>query len=187
MKQNKRYRRPNAEALLQQAIDFAEGAVKTNAAWRQVCAALMHGTGTAPIVFGDAPHELRRWSAVQIASLQMELRRFFRTLVSGKIQDDQGALLPAVRLQNVELSPHASLGDQIVLALDGSARDVIWFQVINLLQSIGVRRLQLCPCGRVFARVGRREFCSTRCQKRYYMRKFRQDQEDHHESKTRAR
>jgi hypothetical protein len=117
----------------------------------------------------------------------MELRRFFRTLVSGKIQDDQGALLPAVRLQNVELSPHASLGDQIVLALDGSARDVIWFQVINLLQSIGVRRLQLCPCGRVFARVGRREFCSTRCQKRYYMRKFRQDQEDHHESKTRAR
>lgn len=33
--------------------------------------------------------------------------------------------------------------------------------------------LRYCLCGRPFARKGRREFCSMRCQKRMYMRAYR--------------
>jgi hypothetical protein len=67
----------------------------------------------------------------------------------------------------------AKLGSDVALRIDGTAKDVLTFQVINLLRAAGVKRLQRCDCGRAFVRIRRQEFCSERCQKRVYMRKLR--------------
>lgn len=46
-------------------------------------------------------------------------------------------------------------------------------QTLRLLHAVGIDRLLTCQCGRVFAKRGRREFCSSRCRGRVYMRAYR--------------
>lgn len=47
-------------------------------------------------------------------------------------------------------------------------------QAAALLDEIrAARRISICDCGAVFTREGKRHFCSTRCQSRVYMRRFR--------------
>lgn len=58
--------------------------------------------------------------------------------------------------------------------------DAVWlYQVVRLFEAIGTERIQMCPatdCGRVFLKVTKKEFCSTRCQSRTYMRKRRAEE-----------
>jgi hypothetical protein len=51
-------------------------------------------------------------------------------------------------------------------------------QVLRLLQFVGVTRLKICDCDRLFVQVGKRRFCSERCQTRVYMRRFRAGETD---------
>ena len=60
--------------------------------------------------------------------------------------------------------------------VDGPLRDRFRFSVLRILNTVGVDKLAICPapdCGRLFVRVTRKEYCSTRCQSRLYMRKYR--------------
>jgi uncharacterized protein with beta-barrel porin domain len=82
----------------------------------------------------------------------------------------------------------------VALTVEGhAAADVLTFQIVHLVQRVGLERLRRCPCGRVFAKTGRREFCSDRCQKRYYMRALRSEKRRErkrrrrHGKKTRTR
>jgi hypothetical protein len=62
-------------------------------------------------------------------------------------------------------------GSDVFFRIDGSPTAAVLFQVGGILRAAdAAKRLQLCECGRVFARIGRQEFCSERCQKRVYMR-----------------
>ena len=63
-----------------------------------------------------------------------------------------------------------------------SVRDRFLHRVIRLLEGVTATQLQVCqapqagsedPCGRVFLKLTRKEFCSARCQSRAYMRKLR--------------
>lgn len=57
-------------------------------------------------------------------------------------------------------------------------------RVIRLFEEVGLDKLQVCQalqpgrddaiCGRLFLKVTRKEFCSTRCQSRTYMRGYSQ-------------
>ena len=58
----------------------------------------------------------------------------------------------------------------IVSIVDGSPEDVLLFQLAALVQAVGFASLLECDCGKPFVKVGRRKFCSTRCQKRVFMR-----------------
>jgi CGNR zinc finger len=65
------------------------------------------------------------------------------------------------------------------IGVNGSPRDRFLYRVIRLLDELGIEKLHTCPapkCGRLFFKVTRKEFCSTRCQSRVYMRRYRQGQ-----------
>jgi hypothetical protein len=79
----------------------------------------------------------------------------------------------------------ATVRDDVALTVEGhSDVDVLTFQIVHLVQKVGLDRLRRCLCGRVFAKTGRREFCSDQCQKRFYMR-ARRAQEREREQRTR--
>ena len=60
---------------------------------------------------------------------------------------------------------------------NGSPRDRFLYRVIRLLHDVGFDKLRTCrrpDCDRLFFKVTRKEFCSTRCQSRFYMREYRE-------------
>ena len=82
---------------------------------------------------------------------------------------------PVGRRRRQRLRPKA--GSKAVTAfIHGTPRDVLLYQVITLLGRVGgVERLRLCPaadCGHVFLKIGRRDFCSDRCQRRVFLRTY---------------
>lgn len=94
------------------------------------------------------------------------------------------ALLPAVR--EVLHSPNRHMGTlQINVTLRVSESDariqisnaplghLIAIQTLFLVRGVGRDSVPRCGCGRRFVKVGKRSNCSTACQKRFYMRKFR--------------
>ena len=71
-----------------------------------------------------------------------------------------------------------------VLACDRRPRESAIYLVVRLLERLGRDRLLLCPaarpwamgtvrCGRLFLKVGRKEYCSTMCQQRENQRRHR--------------
>lgn len=74
--------------------------------------------------------------------------------------------------------------DRTVLLVHGTPTDVFRYNVTRILESGGLERLRRCPsergphghgrpCDQVFVKVGRRQFCSTQCQTRAYMRRYK--------------
>ena len=63
---------------------------------------------------------------------------------------------------------------RVGLLVYGEPRDWFLYRIFQLLERLGVERLRVCPeekCGhRLFFKVTRKEFCSTKCQSRFYMR-----------------
>lgn len=57
--------------------------------------------------------------------------------------------------------------------VSGNLIDLLCYQVFSLVATVGLERLQRCKCGRGFIKRGRREYCSTRCQNRYFMQEER--------------
>ena len=66
----------------------------------------------------------------------------------------------------------------------GELRDRFLYRLVRLLEDQGVEKVLRCPCGRLFFKVTRKEYCSTRCQSRLYMRTYRESQKV---SKARSR
>jgi len=50
-------------------------------------------------------------------------------------------------------------------------------RIVSLLRIVGAERIARCDCGRVFVRLGKRRTCSVRCQRRVYMRQYRNPDE----------
>lgn len=180
---DKRYTRTQAEELLARLVAFAEaGEGASVGVGKGLLTKLISARLGDTIVGSDARRELENWTTSQVRARQRSLAQFLRMFlipIGFEIQVNR-LLLGAVQL-----------GSDVALKVDGSAGDVLLFQTISLLRVAGVRRLQACACGRVFARIGRQEFCSERCQKRVYMRNRRADEraerERGHGKKTRAR
>jgi hypothetical protein len=90
---------------------------------------------------------------------------------------------------SASISPSAGGGQaHYNLDVDGSLRDKVVYRLMSLLAETGLDRLLSCPasgCGRLFLKLTRKEFCSSRCQSRSYMQRFRakepeQEQERQH-------
>jgi hypothetical protein len=55
----------------------------------------------------------------------------------------------------------------------GSPLDRFLYQAVRVMETGGAEKLLACPasgCGRLFSKVTKKRFCSTRCQSRTYMR-----------------
>lgn len=60
-----------------------------------------------------------------------------------------------------------------VIVVEGPLGHLIALQMFALLRLVGRETVHRCECGQLFVRAGKRRFCSTRCQKRVYMRRLR--------------
>jgi hypothetical protein len=169
--------KPNAsdEQLLSRLVRFAEterltGLLKHRRLLRDVLS-----RGEVHIL-NDAPRELRTWPAESIRILRLDLLRLLRALVT--VTQSHAATPLRLTVSSLKFEPIAA-GHKVALAVDGSTRDVLWFQVIDLLRTVGTDRVRQCPaCERLFIKRGRREYCSDKCQARLYMRGRRQRGQD---------
>jgi hypothetical protein len=74
-------------------------------------------------------------------------------------------------------------GTAVRLLVMGSVLDRWMYQIVRVLEAVGVEKLRACPaprpgepsteCGRFFLKVTVKKCCSTRCQSRMYMRGYR--------------
>ena len=143
------------------------------------------------VLVSDARHEIlgtseiEPWSVEKCVEFQDSLRAFFRSL----IREEPGGLVPTLQIERFEFGVAPTGTAHVVVTIDGTAANVLRFQLVQLILAAGLERLRKCECGRVFARTGRREFCSPRCQKRVYMRAKRKLERDgerrRHGKKTR--
>ena len=85
-----------------------------------------------------------------------------------------------VKLTLVVMGPFHATGEKpdpvVTIGVSGPPRDQVLYRVIRFVEELGTERVKACPepkCGRLFFKVTRKEFCSTKCQSRSYMRKLR--------------
>lgn len=194
---NKRYTRARAEATLARLARCAfeakpptEAGLKDSKSWREV-RQVLRDVVQAPA--GDvvaAPSMLDRIAAAAPFTLNVWLHGIRDQIVSAapgaRATQMDVLVLPHVQLRGqpnrtgdyvfeVDVSPTS---DPIQAGWARAAFDqgILHLQTLRLLRMVGRDRLHRCAsveCGKLFVRRGRREFCSDRCQKRVYMRKFR--------------
>jgi hypothetical protein len=162
----KRYSATDAEELLGEVVAFAEAGDEVSISrGRAVLSTLVAARLGDVIVGKEARAELSHWTDVQVRARQRTLAQFFRMF-----------LIPIafqVEMSKLRIGAVRGATDDVALMIDGAARDVLTFQTASLLRAAGVQRLRRCECGRVFARVGKRKYCTDQCQKRFYMRRYR--------------
>jgi endogenous inhibitor of DNA gyrase (YacG/DUF329 family) len=151
---------PNADTrLLQTAVDFAQAAdVDAGHSLRSIAYPLPGWMGARrPNVAGA--------DAVAIKNEAFEL---LRGVVEGKKQTVELRIVQQV-WRDAQVGPgvHLSTGSD-------SVRDLVLYRLLRLLERVGTDKLQACgECQRLFIKVTRKEFCSTRCQGRVNMRNWR--------------
>jgi CGNR zinc finger len=67
-------------------------------------------------------------------------------------------------------------GSKVHFVVHGSPLDRFQYQIVRVLEKAGANRLLACPapgCGTLFLKVTKKRFCSTRCQSRVYMQRYR--------------
>jgi len=132
---------------------------------------------------------LLKLRAPELEALRLEVRALLRFLAGAESEERVAARVQvevwAAKTDPVPASPvgrrlrarrvgrrGASASKAVTHFIHGAPRDAVLYQVILLLGRIGgAERLRLCPapdCGRVFLKVGRRDFCSDRCRQRVY-------------------
>jgi len=114
-------------------------------------------------------------TAEQLRHLKQDLRAFLRAAGGQPSSYLQATLI------RVELLPLLGKLKQVkgrnrwLFGVSGAPRDVLLYQLVTLLATVGEDRLHFCPapdCGRAFVKVGRRAYCSERCQRRVFMKDY---------------
>jgi hypothetical protein len=125
----------------------------------------------------------RSWPAIPRAEFE-RLHADARRLLTGLAMSGEGT----VNVRLMFSTPRAlssfrlSTGRAVYLPalwleVNGSPRDLFLYRVIRLLDELGSGKLHTCPepkCGRLFFKRTRKEYCSTLCQSRAYMRGYRE-------------
>lgn len=105
-----------------------------------------------------------------------ELNRIVNRIESGAdkhFRDEFRAIVAGTR--EVTLNVQVKIGGSVV-GYKGTPVAMLLYKVFRLLDDVGPNRLRNCPaedCGRAFVKITRKEYCSTRCQKKIYMRNYR--------------
>src|SRR5262245_35662752 len=137
-------------AVLQLALEFAEFGTDPRNFLRQPLSARDGGVWT------KTPQQ-----PPVDATLQNEIKAILRGLTENREYEIE------LRIR-FGIKRHAS--GIVVTRGSRTERDVFLYQLIRLLEDVGVERLRACPeCGRLFLKVTRKQFCSTRCQAKVNM------------------
>lgn len=152
------YRESAALRGLRQTVAFAEGSDSDPSAVSDI------GRG---FVTRDASKALGALRPAQVERLRQELRSFLHMRARGGRSAPPTIHVTLVPLFGLLKQPGGRLW-----GVDGSPRDVLLYQIHTFLDAVGEERLRVCPapdCDRLFVKVGRREYCSVRCQRRVFV------------------
>lgn len=113
-------------------------------------------------------------------TLQAELTTILTSFVSLKTGGSEGITPRSLKL-NASLIPLEMLGPRVegraFLSLTGATRDIFLMMVFMLFAFESTARIGACAeCERIMLRTKKREYCSSRCQTRAYMRRYRQQE-----------
>ena len=116
--------------------------------------------------------EARTYPARAVVRLQAETMAFLSGIVERKTTVPECTLDGPLKI-GVSRFPDST---RYLFFPSGSLRDVFWYQLLGVLTGQSLEPIRRCAapdCGRLFYRVGRMEYCSTRCRNRAYMRTYR--------------
>ena len=165
---NKRYKRTRAEHLLEEVLALVQTKTATE---RHVRDVILHLQATLGMVaLGDT---WALWSPIEVATWQADMLGLLRNLAPES--STIGHELPIVALGPLVITTVCGANGDVQLCIEGANCDVATYFVVQLLREAGAARIRRCDCDAVFVKVGRREFCSKRCQKRVYMRVYYRD------------
>lgn len=143
-------------AVLQLALDFAELGTDPRRFIKQPLSGKDGGAWTKA---GQKPPD---------PLLQKEVKALLQTLIDGGDYQTDVTLHFDIKRQQ---------GSIVLTRAARKERDLFVYRLLRLLEDVGIERLRACPeCGRLFLKVTRKEFCSTRCQARVNMRNQRRNQ-----------
>ena len=166
------YREDAAVLALRQLVDFAESKDSDPAALTEAAA---NGLVQLQMSNRQLAKALRALTAAELRGLRQDLRSFLRAAGGDPKHPYYDVKSLTIR---VELLPFLGGLKQTkgrhrwLFGVNGSPRDVLLYQVATLIAMVGEDRLRFCPapdCGRTFVKVGRREYCSGRCQRRVFV------------------
>jgi hypothetical protein len=105
----------------------------------------------------------RRQTAAEVEAVQLQLRAFLRALAGAT----------PITLEPFTPTLHVFReGAKVRVAVSGNPRDVTLYLAAAIAQEAGIDKLLRCgkaECGKVFVKIGRREFCSSECQRTKYL------------------
>lgn len=159
---NKRYTAQAGAKLLLRllAADPEEGRAK------RLLIELLQARLSDTTIAGSVVDRLRAQTDEEIAKSVPRIRRLLSDLVVFSRIGIGFSL--TVKNASITISP----GTDLSIELAGPVHSMLLIQGVALgrLAREHVRR---CECGTIFGAQGKRENCSPRCQKRFYMRRFR--------------
>jgi hypothetical protein len=180
--QRKRYTNP--EQLLQRVVLRLED--EGERGHREALQALL---AEGPLLCSDALlTTLQKRDVAPWAEIRVEVLAFLRTLIR---EAQYGR--PSSELGIYGSVTFTGLGGsgRTVRAAEGSVRDLLVLQLVMLLHEVGIGQVRTCAafdCQRLFVKTYRRNFCSTRCQKRTHTAAMRRAQlEEERRAGIRAR
>jgi hypothetical protein len=117
----------------------------------------------------------------KLLDLQSELRDFIARIAALPSTD-----VLKVPFSDLRLRLTRDRKGDVHIEATGHLRDVFLYRTVQLLEIVGTNKLGICQapmprdparrCGHVFVRVTQKEYCSTKCQSRTYMRGQRQEE-----------
>jgi hypothetical protein len=174
MMARKHYTRQTAEGLLTKAVDLlASRPAPTVVQMRRVYLALLQARmpdvnvppETVAALRDASDDTIREWhKTVHDAVAWVQFLRRHTVKQQRPVMDMQGV---TVRLN----------GRDSTLEIVAAPFQALILRIVSLLWLVGPERVVKCDCGKIFLRIGKRRTCSVRCQKRVYMRKYRNPEE----------
>jgi hypothetical protein len=162
-------------ALMQRLVSFAEadlGELRYGDVKRLLVDILQDGRMTTGV--GNAAAGVEAWRPLQTEGFRQEVRSFFHALAADEEgeRDVDRTEESVLKLAALRFHAVAASGGPAI-ELTGAARDVLWFQILDLLRAVGIRRIRRCSgCPRLFVRTGRQEHCTPACSQRSRSRRF---------------
>jgi hypothetical protein len=134
--------------------------------------------------------QIAKMTLGQIDVLRAEYRTFLRDAAAGNAR--MGAPMH-IALTVVTHAPDAARRGQAQqeprgasIIIDGNPRDILFEQTHRVIANVAIETLKTCQgCDTLFVKVTKKEYCSTRCQSRLYMRKQRAKERAEREALTR--
>ena len=158
----KRYSGQQAERLMMRLVSMSES---ESPKARKMLHDLLQGRFGALALDGAVMDKLRGASDGDVQRWVESVRGALRVWVSAP---RAGIVIP-LDLAMV----HIPARGELVVQISTEVTQALLLQLACALELVGRERLQRCDCDRLFVRTGKRQFCSERCQKRVYMRRFR--------------